>query len=119
MRRGPDRDRLSVVNASWHTFANSWSKAAQKAVDRAGLAFCGEAGIGKSRLASAAVDLAHGSGAVVLELNGSPFHTDVGLHPMRGLIERALRNRTWLGARRTPPAPGDRGTSSAPSIRTG
>ncbi len=68
--------------------SNSWSKAAQKALDRAGLAFCGEAGIGKSRLASAAVDLAHGSGAVVLELNGSPFHTDVGLHPMRGLIER-------------------------------
>jgi hypothetical protein len=28
-----------------------------------------------------------GSGAAMLELTGSPFHTDVGLHPVRTLIE--------------------------------
>ena len=27
-------------------------------------------------------------GAVVLELAGSPFHTDAGLHPVRTLLER-------------------------------
>ena len=53
-----------------------------------GVVFRGEPGIGKSRLAAAAVELAEGSGAVVLELIGSPFHTDVGLHPVRTLIER-------------------------------
>ena len=52
------------------------------------MVFRGEPGIGKSRLAAAAVELAEGSGAVVLELVGSPFHTDVGLHPVRTLIER-------------------------------
>ena len=38
------------------------------------------------------------AGAVVLELAGSPFHTDVGLHPIRGLIER----RCGIDARRRP-----------------
>ena len=52
------------------------------------MVFRGEPGIGKSRLAAAAVELAEGSGAVVLELIGSPFHTDTGLHPVRTLIER-------------------------------
>ena len=45
-------------------------------------------GIGRSRLAAAAAELVEGSGAVVLELLGSPFHTDVGLHPVRTLLER-------------------------------
>ena len=51
------------------------------------MVFRGEPGIGKSRLAAAAVELVEGSGAVVVELVGSPFHTDVGLHPVRTLIE--------------------------------
>ena len=50
--------------------------------------FRGGPGVGKSRLATAAVDLAEDSGAAVVELIGSPFHTDVGLHPMRALIEQ-------------------------------
>ena len=54
----------------------------------AGVTFRGEPGIGRSRLAAAAVELAEGSGAVVLELIGSPFHTDAGLHPVRTLLER-------------------------------
>jgi hypothetical protein len=32
------------------------------------------------RLAAAATELVEDSGAVVLELIGSPFHTDAGLH---------------------------------------
>ncbi len=50
--------------------------------------FRGEPGIGKSRLAPAAAELVEHSGAVVLELAGSPFHTDAGLHPVRSLLER-------------------------------
>src|SRR6185312_15128332 len=41
-----------------------------------GVVIRGEPGIGKSRLAAAAAELADSSGAVVLELVGSPFHTD-------------------------------------------
>ncbi len=66
----------------------SWDKAKAGALDAAGLAFCGEGGIGKSRLAAAAVGLAEQSQAVVIELTGSPLHTDVGLHPVRRLLER-------------------------------
>lgn len=66
----------------------SWAKAAAGTLDLPGVAFGGEAGIGKSRLARAAVELAQDSDAVVLELYGSPFHTDVGLHPVRRLLER-------------------------------
>jgi class 3 adenylate cyclase len=66
----------------------SWENARSAALRTVGLALCGEAGIGKSRLAAAAVELAEQSGAVVLELTGSPLHTDVGLHPVRQLLER-------------------------------
>src|SRR6202000_2828102 len=50
--------------------------------------FRGEPGIGKSRLAAAAADMVEAYGSVVLELVGSPFHTDAGLHPVRALLER-------------------------------
>lgn len=66
----------------------SWEKARAGALGAAGLALRGEAGIGKSRLAAAAVELAEQSQAVVLELSGSPLHPDVGLHPVRMLLER-------------------------------
>jgi hypothetical protein len=39
---------------------------------------------------AAAADLAERSGAVVLELVGSSFHTDAGLHPVRGLLNNAV-----------------------------
>ena len=52
------------------------------------MVFRGEPGIGKSRLAAAAAELVEDCGGVVLELVGSPFHTDAGLHPVRSLIER-------------------------------
>ena len=65
----------------------SWARAQAGTLHTPGVVFRGGPGIGKSRLAAAAVELAKGSGAVV-ELIGSPFHTDVGLHPVRTLIER-------------------------------
>ena len=52
------------------------------------MVFRGEPGIGKSRLAAAATELAEASEAMVVELAGSPFHTDTGLHPVRTLLER-------------------------------
>ena len=51
------------------------------------MVFRGEAGIGKSRLVAAATEIAERNSGAVLELNGSPFHTDVGLYPFRMLIE--------------------------------
>ncbi|HZA08694.1 ATP-binding protein [Mycobacterium sp.] len=68
-----------------------WQQIQSGTLTTAGVAFRGEPGIGKSRLACAAVEMAERSGAVVLELVGSPFHTDVGLHPVRKLLERTCR----------------------------
>ena len=59
----------------------SWARAQAGTLPTPGVVFRGEPGIGKSRLAAAAADLVADSGAVVLELVGSPFHTDAGLHP--------------------------------------
>ena len=68
--------------------AKSWARAQAGTLSTPGVVFRGEPGIGKSRLASAAAELVDGSGAAVLELMGSPFHTDTGLHPVRTLLER-------------------------------
>jgi class 3 adenylate cyclase len=66
----------------------SWARAQVGTLSIPGLVFRGEPGIGKSRLAAAAVEIVETSGSVVLELVGSPFHTDAGLHPVRALLER-------------------------------
>ncbi|HSS22851.1 MAG TPA: adenylate/guanylate cyclase domain-containing protein, partial [Mycobacterium sp.] len=71
--------------AQLHT---DWTGAQTGTLTTAGLFFSGEPGVGKSRLAAEAADLVRRSGAVVLELAGSPFHTHVGLHPVRALLER-------------------------------
>jgi predicted ATPase len=68
--------------------AKSWARARAGTLSTPGVVFRGEPGIGKSRLASAAAELVDGPGAAVLELIGSPFHTDTGLHPVRTLLER-------------------------------
>jgi class 3 adenylate cyclase len=65
-----------------------WARAQAGTLTTPGVVFRGEPGIGKSRLAVAATDLVETAGGVVLELIGSSLHTDVGLHPVRGLIER-------------------------------
>jgi class 3 adenylate cyclase/tetratricopeptide (TPR) repeat protein len=66
----------------------SWEQANAGTLATPGVAFQGEGGIGKTRIAFAAVEMAQQTGAVVLGLYGSPFHTDVGLRPVRRLIER-------------------------------
>ena len=65
----------------------SWARAQAGTLTTPGVVFRGEPGIGKSRLAAAAADIVESSGAVVLELAGSPFHADAGLRPVRGLLE--------------------------------
>ena len=65
-----------------------WARAHAGTLSTPGVVFRGEPGIGKSRLAAAAAELFENSGAVVLELVGSPLHADAGLHPVRTLIER-------------------------------
>ncbi|AFM17697.1 adenylate/guanylate cyclase family protein [Mycolicibacterium chubuense NBB4] len=67
---------------------NSWRRAQEGTLRLPGVVFRGEPGIGKSRLAAAAVERVEASGAVVLELIGSPLHTDAGLYPVRTLLER-------------------------------
>jgi class 3 adenylate cyclase/tetratricopeptide (TPR) repeat protein len=66
----------------------SWARAQSATLSTPAVVVRAEAGIGKSRLVAAAADLAERSGAAVLELVGSSFHTDAGLHPVRGLLER-------------------------------
>jgi tetratricopeptide (TPR) repeat protein len=66
----------------------SWQQAREGTLATPGVAFHGEPGIGKTRLAREAAALVECSGAPVIELRGSPLHTDSGLHPVRRLLER-------------------------------
>jgi class 3 adenylate cyclase len=77
---------------------HAWAQASVAELETTGVVFVGEAGIGKSRLAWSAVEMAERSHGVVLQLIGSPFYTDVGLRPVRRLLER----RCGIG--RTSPA---------------
>ncbi len=82
--RGPlvDREReLARIQTCWR-------RAQGGTLRTPGLVFRGEPGIGKSRLAAAAVELVEGAGEVALELVGSPLHSNTGLHPVRSLLER-------------------------------
>jgi class 3 adenylate cyclase/tetratricopeptide (TPR) repeat protein len=65
-----------------------WAQAQDGTLTIPGVVLRGEPGIGKSRLAAAAVQSVEASGSMVLELIGSPFHIDAGLHPVRTLLER-------------------------------
>ncbi|WP_024441227.1 adenylate/guanylate cyclase domain-containing protein [Mycobacterium sp. UM_WGJ] len=67
---------------------DAWNHARHGVLSVPGICFSGEAGMGKSRLATAAAELAEQSGRPVLALIGSPFHADAGLHPIRTLLEQ-------------------------------
>ena len=69
----------------------SWSRAQAGALMTPGVVFCGEPGIGKSRLAALAEEMVGECGETVVELTGSAFHTRTGLHPVRTLLERRCR----------------------------
>ncbi|HEX4558652.1 MAG TPA: adenylate/guanylate cyclase domain-containing protein [Mycobacterium sp.] len=66
----------------------SWQRARDGELTNPGVIFRGEPGIGKTRLVTEAAELVRNSGAPVIELFGSPLHTDTGLHPVRRLMER-------------------------------
>ena len=94
------RERSTPAPRSWATrmveredaldrLRRAWRQAADGVAERtATVLIHGEAGIGKSRLAAALADEARAEGAPVIELHGSPFHEDVGFHPVRVLVER-------------------------------
>jgi class 3 adenylate cyclase/tetratricopeptide (TPR) repeat protein len=67
---------------------SAWTNAESGSLSTPGVGLVGEAGMGKSRLATVAADLAEQSGRPVLALIGSPFHTDAGLYPIRALLEQ-------------------------------
>ncbi len=77
---GRDRER------AW--LHQNWQQAAAGALGTPGVVFRGEAGIGKTRLATEAAEIVERSGGIVVELRGSPLHTGTGLHPVRRLLER-------------------------------
>jgi tetratricopeptide (TPR) repeat protein len=83
----PGRGPLVGRDRELTRLQKSWARAQAGRLATPGLVFRGEPGIGKSRLAAKAIELAEGSGAVVLELVGSPFHPDAGLHPVRTVLE--------------------------------
>lgn len=66
---------------------DSWAHALVGALETPGMAIHGEPGMGKSRLATAAADMAVHSELPVLALFGSVFHSEAGLHPVRSLLE--------------------------------
>ena len=66
----------------------SWQRVRDGLPTSPGIVFRGEPGIGKTRLANEAAEFVRASGAPVIELFGSPLHTDTGLHPVRRLVER-------------------------------
>ena len=93
------RERRFPVQRSWSTplvereselqrLRELWTRVTAGAADGpAAMLVRGDAGVGKSRLVAAlAEEVRAGNGAVV-ELHGSPFHADAGLHPVRQLVE--------------------------------
>ncbi len=77
---GRDRERSCLEQ--------SWQRACDGVLTTPGVVFRGEPGIGKTRLATEAAELVRSSGAPVIELFGSPLHTESGLHPVRTLLQR-------------------------------
>jgi class 3 adenylate cyclase len=82
--RGPLVGREEEI----HYLEEVWAQAERGSLTRPGVVFRGESGIGKTRLAGAAIEMAERSHAIILGLFGSPFHADVGLRPVRRMIER-------------------------------
>ena len=74
-------DELARLRKAWEPVA------AGTAERTTGILIRGDAGVGKSRLVGALDEEVCRGEACMLELQGSPFHVDAGLHPVRGLIE--------------------------------
>ena len=67
---------------------DGWQQARDGVLSTPGVVFRGEPGIGKTRLATEVAGIVEDTGGTVIELRGSPLHTDTGLHPVRRLLER-------------------------------
>ncbi len=65
-----------------------WEQAREGTLSAPGVILRGEPGIGKTRLAAEIAQIVEDSDGSVIELRGSPLHTDTGLHPVRRLMER-------------------------------
>ena len=100
------------MTAELASLQECWARAQAGTLTTPGVVFRGEPGIGKSRLAAAAAELVEASGAVVLELVGSPFHTDAGLHPVRDAVGAPVRHRPPHRSGRTAAAAGRRGAGA-------
>jgi class 3 adenylate cyclase len=88
VRVGVHRGLVCLDTALDDVFGFAVKEARDGACTCPGVAFRGEPGIGKTRLARAAAELVEESGGPVIELRGSPMHTETGLHPVRRLLER-------------------------------
>jgi class 3 adenylate cyclase/tetratricopeptide (TPR) repeat protein len=93
-RVASERDVTTSMHGPWigrerelAALRERWAQTTSGTLAAPGIAFQGEGGIGKSRLAHAAVEMAQETDAVVLGLFGSPFHTEVGLRPVRRMLE--------------------------------
>ncbi|MDQ1556760.1 MAG: hypothetical protein QOI02_1762, partial [Actinomycetota bacterium] len=89
-----ERDAATNMRGPWvgrerelASLQSRWEAATAGTLSTPGIAFQGDGGIGKTRLANVTVDMAQQAGAVVLGLFGSPLHTDVGLRPVRRMLE--------------------------------
>ncbi len=90
-RFGPDRvlrGPLVGRDAEMAKLRDAWEQGMAGALRTPGIVLRGDAGIGKSRLAGETAVMVEGSGARVVELTGSPFHTSAGLYPVRALLQR-------------------------------
>jgi class 3 adenylate cyclase len=90
-------ERTAPARRSWSTplverdselerLAQAYARVASGDADSpTGILLHGEAGVGKTRLVAALLDQA--ANGPVVDLHGSPFHGEVGFHPVRRLIE--------------------------------
>lgn len=74
-------DQLARLRQAWTATIGGSAESAAPILIRA------DAGLGKTRLACAISGEVRRGGHRVVELRGSPFHADVGLHPVRDMIE--------------------------------
>jgi class 3 adenylate cyclase len=90
-RRGPAQRSWSTPlverDGELERLLKAWARAAGESGEATGVLVCGDAGVGKSRLVAAFCARLTPADVAVVELHGSPFHSDAGFHPVRSLIE--------------------------------
>jgi class 3 adenylate cyclase len=89
VRRTRPTARVGRVE-EWARLSSLWSSVRGGGDPNPVVLVRGEAGVGKSYLVSEFADRARADGAAVVELLGSAFFEDSGLHPVRRLVERVI-----------------------------